>query len=71
MIPILRPYVFQGPFVPILPEDFIDYLDAPVPYVIGILNFPSNKDYLKPDKFIINIDTNEVLLPGNTVSASL
>jgi len=66
-IPLLRPYVFQGPFIPILPDDFIDYLDAPVPYVIGAFSFPASKDYLRPEKFIINIDTNEVWLPDGGV----
>mmetsp|Transcript_10292 Transcript_10292/g.41892 ORF Transcript_10292/g.41892 Transcript_10292/m.41892 type:complete len:462 (+) Transcript_10292:47-1432(+) len=34
-IPLLHPIVWQGPMIPILPRNMVEYLDAPVPSLIG------------------------------------
>ncbi|CAA2998147.1 Hypothetical predicted protein [Olea europaea subsp. europaea] len=36
LIPIIRPFEWQSLFLPILPGKMLDFLDAPVPFIIGI-----------------------------------
>ncbi|XP_073300145.1 uncharacterized protein [Primulina huaijiensis] len=36
IIPIIRPFEWQSLFLPILPGKMLDFLDAPVPFIIGI-----------------------------------
>ncbi|KAL0459343.1 UNVERIFIED_CONTAM: DENN domain-containing protein 5B [Sesamum latifolium] len=36
LIPIIRPFEWQSLFLPILPEKMLDFLDAPVPYIVGV-----------------------------------
>jgi len=35
-IPLIRPFVWEGPFIPILPRRLSVCVEAPVPYIIGI-----------------------------------
>ncbi|KAK4408181.1 DENN domain-containing protein 5B [Sesamum angolense] len=36
LIPIIRPFEWQSLFLPILPGKMVDFLDAPVPFIVGI-----------------------------------
>ncbi|KZV49441.1 hypothetical protein F511_13216 [Dorcoceras hygrometricum] len=36
IIPIIRPFEWQSLFLPILPGKMLDFLDAPVPFIVGI-----------------------------------
>ncbi|KAI3461001.1 hypothetical protein Pfo_017664 [Paulownia fortunei] len=36
LIPIIRPFEWQSLFLPILPGKMLDFLDAPVPFIVGI-----------------------------------
>ncbi|KAL0435535.1 UNVERIFIED_CONTAM: DENN domain-containing protein 5B [Sesamum radiatum] len=36
LIPIIRPFEWQSLFLPILPGKMLDFLDAPVPYIVGV-----------------------------------
>ncbi|KAL6065591.1 DENN domain containing protein [Balamuthia mandrillaris] len=35
-LPLLRPFVWQGPFIPVLPESLEECVQSPVPFVIGV-----------------------------------
>ncbi len=37
MIPLLFPFVWQGIYIPVLPYNLHEYLDAPVPFIMGTL----------------------------------
>ncbi|KAF7112787.1 hypothetical protein RHSIM_RhsimUnG0192400 [Rhododendron simsii] len=37
VIPLIRPYQWQSLLMPVLPNDMLDFLDAPVPYVVSSL----------------------------------
>jgi len=65
IIPIFRPYVFQGPFIPILPVVLYEYLEAPVPYIIGLLRLPeeNSQNSVLSDKIVVDIDNNTIKLP--------
>ncbi|CAI9297517.1 unnamed protein product [Lactuca saligna] len=36
IIPLIRPYHWQSFLMPVLPNDMVDFLDAPVPFVVGV-----------------------------------
>ncbi|XP_062220465.1 uncharacterized protein LOC133919915 isoform X2 [Phragmites australis] len=38
IIPLIRPYHWQSLLIPVLPIDMMDFLDAPVPYIVGVQN---------------------------------
>ncbi|KVH94038.1 DENN domain-containing protein [Cynara cardunculus var. scolymus] len=35
IIPLIRPYQWQSFFMPVLPNDMLDFLDAPVPFIVS------------------------------------
>ncbi|RQP02762.1 hypothetical protein POPTR_018G065501v4 [Populus trichocarpa] len=37
IIPLIRPYRWQSLLMPILPDDMLDFLDAPVPYIVSFI----------------------------------
>ncbi|ONK57292.1 uncharacterized protein A4U43_C10F18570 [Asparagus officinalis] len=41
VIPIIRPFEWQSLFLPVLPRRLFDFLDAPVPFIVGIQNKPT------------------------------
>jgi hypothetical protein len=65
LVPLLRPYVWQGPIIPILPSDMTEYLQSPVPYIVGILDLPTALIKELTDVLIVKITkgTDEVILP--------
>ncbi|KAF9680402.1 hypothetical protein SADUNF_Sadunf06G0117500 [Salix dunnii] len=36
IVPLIRPYRWQSLLMPILPDDMLEFLDAPVPYIVSI-----------------------------------
>ncbi|KAL5158482.1 DENN domain-containing protein 5B [Glycine soja] len=38
VIPLIRPYQWQSLLMPVLPNGMLEFLDAPVPYIVGIKN---------------------------------
>ncbi|XP_049851409.1 DENN domain-containing protein 4C-like isoform X3 [Schistocerca gregaria] len=69
LIPLLRPFVWQGAFIPILPSNMRDILDAPCPLVVGMTHLPSNRNM--NDFVVINIDQKSVILPKTTPKSIL
>jgi len=70
-LPLLRPWGFQGSFVPLLPRSLLEALAAPVPYVIGVAMPPVGTDTVHPDvaehlddsTFIVLVDQDKCRLP--------
>ncbi|XP_075100932.1 uncharacterized protein LOC107783660 isoform X3 [Nicotiana tabacum] len=42
LIPIIRPFQWQSLFLPILPGKMLDFLDAPVPFIVGLQHKPTD-----------------------------
>ncbi|KAK6937709.1 uDENN domain [Dillenia turbinata] len=42
VIPIIRPFQWQSLLLPVLPRNMLDFLDAPVPYIVGIQHKPAD-----------------------------
>uniref|UniRef100_A0A0D6R184 UDENN domain-containing protein n=1 Tax=Araucaria cunninghamii TaxID=56994 RepID=A0A0D6R184_ARACU len=38
LIPMIRPFEWQSLLLPVLPKKMLDFLDAPVPFIVGVQN---------------------------------
>ncbi|KAL9224667.1 hypothetical protein vseg_000682 [Gypsophila vaccaria] len=60
LLPLIRPYQWQSLLMPVLPNDMLDFLDAPVPYIVGV----QNKSLEVPSKLssaiIVDVSKNQV-----------
>ncbi|KAL6060812.1 hypothetical protein QOT17_013291 [Balamuthia mandrillaris] len=55
---LLRPYTWQGTFIPILPDYLEECVDSPVPYIIGIQQLSaSQKQHLSSDCLIFDLNS--------------
>jgi len=64
LLPLLRPYVYQGVFVPILPATWTEYLQAPVPFVIGMRDLTKEQQKLiGDDKVIVWLEKDKIIEP--------
>eukprot|EP01102_Stenamoeba_stenopodia_P010547 TRINITY_DN3193_c0_g1_i1.p1 TRINITY_DN3193_c0_g1~~TRINITY_DN3193_c0_g1_i1.p1 ORF type:complete len:745 (-),score=145.87 TRINITY_DN3193_c0_g1_i1:41-2275(-) len=68
IMPLLRPFVWQGPFIPILPSHLKECLQAPVPTIVGLRSVP--EDY-ETNTFILDVDKDLVTLPTDNAHPSL
>ncbi|XP_058079304.1 uncharacterized protein LOC131227526 isoform X2 [Magnolia sinica] len=64
IIPLIRPYQWQSLLMPVLPNDMLDFLDAPVPYVVGVKNKSSEVQSKLANVIVIDADKNQVRSPG-------
>ncbi|KYQ91925.1 DENN domain-containing protein [Tieghemostelium lacteum] len=56
MLSFLYPFIWQGLFVPILPSNLTDYLEAPVPFIAGVQQL-RKKNF---DGLIVDISSNKI-----------
>ncbi|KAJ6821588.1 uncharacterized protein M6B38_391805 [Iris pallida] len=42
LIPLIRPFEWQSLFLPVLPRKMFDFLDAPVPFIVGVQHKPAD-----------------------------
>ncbi|KAK7284179.1 hypothetical protein RJT34_18920 [Clitoria ternatea] len=59
LIPMIRPFQWQSLLLPVLPGRMIDFLDAPVPYIVGIQHKPDDLN-MKPNLVLVDIQMNQV-----------
>ena len=70
MIPMLRPLIWQGPLIPILPRHMYEYLQAPVPYIVGVLDLPQELEAELTNAIIVKVDatSESVKLPSGGIT---
>jgi hypothetical protein len=61
-LPMIRPLIWQGLFVPILPHRMHDLLDAPVPYIFGVHSIPQRL-LSRTDITLIFLDSDKIQVP--------
>nr|KYP46856.1 DENN domain-containing protein 5B [Cajanus cajan] len=66
VIPLIRPYQWQSLLMPVLPNDMLEFLDAPVPYIVGIKN-KTNEVQSKLTNNVILIDANRNQVKSSTI----
>nr|XP_043611448.1 uncharacterized protein LOC122583071 [Erigeron canadensis] len=60
LIPMILPFEWQSLFLPILPGKMFDFLDAPVPFVVGILHKPADKKLKSNNLVHVNLVDDQV-----------
>ncbi|XP_024973837.1 uncharacterized protein LOC112512205 [Cynara cardunculus var. scolymus] len=60
LIPMILPFEWQSLFLPVLPGKMFDFLDAPVPFVVGILHKPADNKIKTSNLVHVDLTHNEV-----------
>ncbi|KAL5572367.1 hypothetical protein UlMin_021964 [Ulmus minor] len=63
IIPLIRPFQWQSLLMPVLPNDMLDFLDAPVPYIVGIKNKTSEVQSKLSNVIVVDANKNQVKSP--------
>ncbi|KAJ0090041.1 hypothetical protein Patl1_13571 [Pistacia atlantica] len=62
IIPLIRPYQWQSLLMPVLPNDMLDFLDAPVPYIVGVKNKTSEVQSKLTSAILVDVNKNQVCI---------
>ncbi|GAB2241237.1 hypothetical protein Droror1_Dr00018012 [Drosera rotundifolia] len=60
LVPIIRPFEWQCLLLPVLPEKMLDFLDAPVPYIVGIQEKPADLKIKTSNLIYVNVLKDQV-----------
>ncbi|XP_057428941.1 uncharacterized protein LOC130722273 [Lotus japonicus] len=63
VIPLIRPYQWQSLLMPVLPNDMLEFLDAPVPYIVGIRNKTNEIQSKLTNVILVDANKNQVKSP--------
>ncbi|XP_077240965.1 uncharacterized protein LOC143881640 isoform X2 [Tasmannia lanceolata] len=63
VVPLIRPYHWQSLLMPVLPNDMLDFLDAPVPYVVGVKNKSAEAHSKLANVILVDANKNQVRSP--------
>ncbi|KAF1887577.1 hypothetical protein Lal_00040631 [Lupinus albus] len=63
VIPLIRPYQWQSLLMPVLSNDMLEFLDAPVPFVVGIKNKTSEVQSKLTNFILVDANRNQVKSP--------
>ncbi|KAL5768537.1 hypothetical protein ACOSP7_015082 [Xanthoceras sorbifolium] len=64
IVPLIRPYRWQSLLMPVLPNDMLDFLDAPVPYIVGVKNKTSEVQSKLTSVIMVDANKNQVKAPS-------
>ncbi|KAK9274509.1 hypothetical protein L1049_021758 [Liquidambar formosana] len=64
IIPLIRPYQWQSLLMPVLPNDMLDFLDAPVPYIVGVKNKTTEVQSKLSNVILVDANKNQVRSPS-------
>ncbi|KAF1866774.1 hypothetical protein Lal_00018159 [Lupinus albus] len=60
LVPMIRPFQWQSLLLPVLPRKMIDFLDAPVPYIVGIPHKPGDLNMKTSNLVLVDVLKNQV-----------
>ncbi|CAK8532025.1 unnamed protein product [Lathyrus sativus] len=64
VIPLIRPYQWQSLLMPVLPNDMLDFLDAPVPYIVGVRHKTNEVQSKLTNVILVDANRNQVKSPS-------
>eukprot|EP00271_Cylindrocystis_brebissonii_P004863 TRINITY_DN16781_c0_g1_i1.p1 TRINITY_DN16781_c0_g1~~TRINITY_DN16781_c0_g1_i1.p1 ORF type:complete len:740 (-),score=110.14 TRINITY_DN16781_c0_g1_i1:1248-3467(-) len=64
VIPLIRPYVWHSLLLPILPDDMLGFLEAPVPFVVGVQHKTPEVRQRTSNLVRVNVHKNKMKLPS-------
>lgn len=68
LLPMLRPFRYQASFIPLLPTRLHSFLEAPVPFLVGVVELPA-RDQLPAEVILLNLDADTFLQGGDSLPA--
>lgn len=72
MIPLMRPYVWQGTFIPVIPSSLDECMHSPMPYIMGVQELPDDALEMLEEVIVIDVDAGELLnVPGSDILTPL
>ncbi|KAF5934698.1 hypothetical protein HYC85_025827 [Camellia sinensis] len=71
IIPLIRPYQWQSLLMPVLPNDMLDFLDAPVPYVVGVKNKTTEVQSKLTNAILVDANKNQCEMPNMPLKHNL
>ncbi|KAL6059396.1 nephrocystin-1 isoform X2 [Balamuthia mandrillaris] len=67
-LPLLRPFVWQGTFIPVLPEVWGECVHSPVPFVLGVQQLSSDtRREIEDECLILDLDSQAISLPKKEI----
>ncbi|KAF5179359.1 DENN (AEX-3) domain-containing protein [Thalictrum thalictroides] len=60
LIPMIRPFEWQSLLLPVLPRKLFDFLDAPVPFIVGIQRKPADLKMKTSNLIHVNVNKDKV-----------
>ncbi|PON54584.1 DENN domain containing protein [Trema orientale] len=60
LIPMILPFQWQSLMLPVLPVRMLEFLDAPVPFIVGLLNKPSDLKMKASNLVHVNVFKDQV-----------
>ena len=60
---LMFPFSWQHVYVPILPASMMHFLDAPVPFVMGLHHHMSDDDLIEISNKVSNFATEAIIMP--------
>ncbi|XP_008804739.2 uncharacterized protein LOC103717932 isoform X1 [Phoenix dactylifera] len=60
VIPMIRPFEWQSLLLPVLPRKMLDFLDAPVPFIVGIQHKPADSKIKTTNIIQVNVSKDQV-----------
>lgn len=60
LVPMIRPFQWQSLLLPVLPSRMLDFLDAPVPFIVGIQHKPTDLKIKTSNLVIVNVLKDQV-----------
>ncbi|KAK8550338.1 hypothetical protein V6N13_118855 [Hibiscus sabdariffa] len=63
IVPLIRPYQWQSLLMPVLPDDMLEFLDAPVPYIVGVKNKTSEVQSKLANVILVDANKNQIKAP--------
>ncbi|KAH9321085.1 hypothetical protein KI387_015724, partial [Taxus chinensis] len=64
IIPLIRPFQWQSLLLPVLPSSMLEFLDAPVPYVVGVKKKTPEVRSKIPNVIMADLNKNQVKMPS-------
>ncbi|VVB01451.1 unnamed protein product [Arabis nemorensis] len=64
LIPVIRPFRWQSLLMPVLPDDMLEFLDAPVPYIVGVKNKTSEVQSKLTNVIVVDVMKNQIKSPS-------
>mmetsp|Transcript_34753 Transcript_34753/g.90135 ORF Transcript_34753/g.90135 Transcript_34753/m.90135 type:complete len:715 (+) Transcript_34753:138-2282(+) len=57
--PLLHPLSWQSAYIPVLPSTLIDFIQSPVPFIVGVMDLPLGIEP-SPGTLLVDLDANEI-----------